>query len=271
MGLARSIAKVFNLPFLAQVAMQEGAIAVEGSADYAAALPTGTQPHLQPVAGINRTAGTIGGSGAAANEEISCQRLGLAKLLTSPSTVTTRGAQAIADSGANLGNAKVRTPYSSSAIVIGQFEEGHTVGAAAEHVEAEVRPQIVEVVRPVTFGALGVVTAATVYGNGVGIAKATAQVPLYCARFDGETVRNLGLALATAPGGADTVAVTLQKSVDGGANWTDLAVTATITGAAKAASDLTHSAILAAGDLLAAKLVSSAGTAAGLCGTFDVT
>lgn len=98
---------------------------------------------------------------------------------------------------------------------------------------------------------------------------ASAQVPLGVATRAG-IIRNLRASLSVAPGGADTVVFTVQKSSDQGATWTDTTVTCTITGAAKSAADTTHAPAVAAGDLLAVKMVSSAGTAAGPVAGFEI-
>ena len=50
----------------------------------------------------------------------------------------------------------------------------------------------------------------------------------------------------------------------------DTTLTATITGSAKSASDTTHAPAVAAGDWVALKMVSSAGTAAGPVGGLEI-
>jgi hypothetical protein len=232
--------------------------------------PSGTAPWLQTFYGLMQARGTIGGSGAAAGEAVAMKRHGLARIKLAISTVMTRGAQLIADA-TTLGTVKPRTPYSFSAKVIGWAEEALSSSAAVQMLEAFVHPIDVEVVRPVTAGSSSTLTAATKYLAPGYVAVASAAVPLYVARFTGETIRNLGASLATAPAGTDTAIFTVQKSSDNGATWADTALTCTITGTAKAAADLTHSAVLAAGDLLALKVVSSATTAAIPFASFDIT
>lgn len=200
-------------------------------------------------------------------EQVNCQKNGIAWGLAAASTSPVMGDQAVSNAS---GYFIARVPYSFSAFVYGQFDEGRTVGSNPELVGIEMIPQYIEIVRPIICGAVGAITAATKYGNAVGQAKAAAQVPLYMVRFTGEKICSLAVNLATAPAGADTVITTVQKSSDNGGSWSDTALTCTITGTAKAAYDLTHSATLAKGDLLAVKLVSSAGTAADCTVSFDV-
>jgi hypothetical protein len=83
-------------------------------------------------------------------------------------------------------------------------------------------------------------------------------------------LQNLYVDMATAPGGADTYIVTVIKSVDHGSTWTDTALTCTVTGAAKSASDTTHTVSVVAGTLLGIKVVSSAGLAAGTTAGIEV-
>lgn len=233
--------------------------------------PSGTAPWLQTFYGVVIPRGTVGGSGSAAGEAIALTRQGLVRIKQAFSTVITRGAQLVANA-TNLGTVSARTAYSFSAKVIGFAEEAQTTGSSGNNMlEAYVQPQVVEIVRPVTGGCAGAITAATKYLATPGQTKAAAQVALYRARFTGEVIRNLSCNLVTAPGGADTVAFTVQKSSDNGGTWADTALTATISTTGKSATDLTNSAVLTAGDLLAIKADSSAGTAADATVTFDVT
>ena len=209
--------------------------------------------------------------GAAATtpaEPINAQKLGLASALVPAAQQVTAGDQAVTDAN---GMFVPRTPFSVSAFVFGQFDETKLIGSVAAFAALELLPHYIETVRPILAGCAGAITGATKYLGDVSQAKAAAQVPRYVCRFTGETIRNLAASLITAPGGADTVVFTVQKSSDNGATWTDTALTCTISAAGKAASDLTHSASLTAGDLLAVKAVSSAGTAADATVTFDVT
>lgn len=274
MGLARAIARLFNLPYRAAVGgLQEGQVAAFAGA-FAVAPPSWGVAHLQPAAGINRTAGYMGGAGGVAGEELSIQRLGYAKFLASPEVVTRVGGQVIADSAPNLGNVRQRVPFSASALVLGQFEEDHVVGNAPELVEGECRPTWMELVRTIT----GVAPAGSPIGNNVtrylgapGTPLSQTPVPLYRARFADETVRSLGVTLEVAPAAGETVTVTVVKSSDGGTTWADTAVTCTINGPKMAADDLVHWIVLGAGELLALKVVSYSTPAAGLVATCDVT
>lgn len=98
---------------------------------------------------------------------------------------------------------------------------------------------------------------------------ASAQAPLAIVTRAG-VLRSLRVSLNVAPGGSDTAIFTVQKSSDNGATWTDTTLTCTVTGSAKSASDTTHFPAVAAGDLLAVKAVSSAGTAAGPVASFEL-
>jgi len=275
MGLARAIARLFNLSYFdATGGLQEGQVAGFGPASFQAAALTGTAPHLQPVAGINRTAGVMGGSGTHEGEEISCQRLGYAKYLVSPNVATALGGQVIADAGPNLGNVRQRVPYSASALLLGQFEEQHLVGATPELVEGEIRPAWLELVRQVS----GSEPSGAPIGNNVtrylaapGTALSPTPVALYRARFGGETVRSLGVSLAVKPGNGETVQVIVSRSTDGGATWADTPITTTMTGPDASGADLARTSTLNAGDLVALKVVSFSATAAGLTASFDVT
>jgi len=77
------------------------------------------------------------------------------------------------------------------------------------------------------------------------------------------TIRYLTVSIRTAPGGADTVIATAQKSSNQGSTWSDTTLTCTITGAAKTCTDTSNTPAVALYDWIAIKLVSSAGTAAG--------
>lgn len=275
MGLARAIARLFNLGYYdATGGFQEGQVAVHGPAAFQVSRPSWQAAQLQSAAGINRTAGVMGGDGTLEGEEVSIQKLGYAKLLVSPGVATNLGGQVIADGPPNLGNVRERVPYSASAMVLGHFEEARQVGSAPELVEGEVRPSWLELVRAVTGGEPGgapIGNNVTRYLGPPGSAVAQAPVALYRARFDGEAVRNLGATLGAAPSANETVTVTVVKSSDGGATWTDLAVSCQFAGPQSAADDLVRWIVLAHGDLLALKVVSFSTTAAGLVVSFDVT
>lgn len=232
--------------------------------------PSGTAPWLQSFYGVVQPRGTIGGSGANAGEAIALKVQGLGRIKVAANQAISRFSQLIADA-TSLGAVKARTAYSFSATVIGFAQEALSSSSSVQMGEAYISPQVVEIVRSINAGCAGAITAATKYLATPGQAKASAQVALYAVRFTGEVIRNLSVNLATAPGGSDTVVTTVQKSSDNGATWTDTALTCTITGTAKAATDLTDAVTLTAGDLLAVKVVSSAGTAADCIATFDVT
>lgn len=74
------------------------------------------------------------------------------------------------------------------------------------------------------------------------------------------TIGHLTIAIKTAPGGADTVIVTVQKSSDQAATWGDLtpSVTCTITGAAKTCTDTSNLGAVALYDWITIKIVASA-------------
>jgi hypothetical protein len=252
-----------------QVAIYDAPSSVSG--DYQVKLPTGTQPWLQPPFGIADSAGFVGGAGSVSGEALSLARQGLWRALLSANQTVTRGGEAMADAG-TLGNVIQRTAFSFSAWVLGTFEEGYGPSTTADLVEMYAQPYLKEVVRQVTAGATTALGAATKFATAPGQAGAAAQIPLYVARFTGETVRNLQVCIATAPGGTDTVIFTIQKSSDNGATWTDTTITCTpVAGTGKTGSDLTHSVMLTAGDMLALKMVSSGATAAAISATFDVT
>jgi hypothetical protein len=204
-------------------------------------------------------------------EMVSAAKKGLIRGLAAGSTTVTAGDQLWSNASGLL---ITRVPYSFSGFILGQADETATVGTAPQFVDIEMLPQYQEIVRQVTVSQplkTTTIGAATVYGATTGTAFGTAAIQLYRARFAGETIRNLSASLGIAPGGSDTVAVTVQKSSDNGNTWADTALTCTVSAALFSATDLTHSAVLAAGDILAIKLVSSAGTAAGACVSFDIT
>lgn len=204
-------------------------------------------------------------------EPVNAQKAGIAAGLVPATQVIVQGDQVVCDANAMF---VPRTPYSVSAFIWGQFDESKTIGARAAFAGIELFPHYVEVVRPVTVSQplkTTVLGAATVYGSGLGLAFSAAPVQLYRARFAGEVVRNLSLSLGIAPGGADTVAAAIMTSTDNGNNWTARAVTCTVSAAAFSATDLVNTYTLAAGEIVGIRFISSAGTAAGACASFDVT
>lgn len=113
----------------------------------------------------------------------------------------------------------------------------------------------------VIANATGAIGAATRFPTTAGGAVSATEVAIGIVTRTG-VLRNLRASLVTAPGGTDTVAFTVRTSSDNGATWAATTLTCTITGNAKAASDLTHFPAVTAGDLLSVQMVSSAGTAA---------
>lgn len=110
--------------------------------------------------------------------------------------------------------------------------------------------------------------ATTKYLAAAGGNHASAQVKLFLATH-ACTIQNLYASAQTAPGGTDTAAVTVQSSTDQGANWTDTTLTCTITGTATNASDTANRVAVAAGTMLAIKVVSSGATAAKIHAAFE--
>lgn len=115
-----------------------------------------------------------------------------------------------------------------------------------------------------TGGGLAALGAATVYLTAPGQNASATEIPLSMSTRSG-VARSLYCYLGTAPGGADTVIVTVRK------NASDQATTCTITGAGQTCNDTTNTFTTAAGDRLAIKAVSSAGTAAALSCSFEET
>ena len=120
------------------------------------------------------------------------------------------------------------------------------------------------VYQTVTGGARGVLGAATNYATHPGSAVSAGEVELAIVPRAG-TAQKLYCHIATAPGGADTVVITARN------NAADQALTCTITGAATACNDTTNTFAVSAADRLSMKLASSAGTAATISCTFEVT
>lgn len=113
-------------------------------------------------------------------------------------------------------------------------------------------------------GGTGALGAATVYLVAPGQAASATEIPLALATRAG-TLRNLRCSLGTAPGGADTVAVTVRAA------GADTLLTCTITGAGTTCSDTSNTPAATAGQSLSIKAVSSAGTAADLTCSFELT
>lgn len=121
----------------------------------------------------------------------------------------------------------------------------------------------------VCAGSVAALGAATVYLVALGQNKSASATPIY---FAGRacTIQNLAVLCGTAPGGSDTVIVTVQVSTDKGANWTDTTLTATVPAAGTATYDTTHFVAIAKGSLLNLKAVSSGATAAIAVASFEV-
>lgn len=106
----------------------------------------------------------------------------------------------------------------------------------------------------VTHSSGTVAAGATVYFSAYGNSATETQVSFVCPVAG--TIRNLYASADAAPGAAQTFTYTVRKGA------ADTAVTCqTSGGAATASNDTTHSATVAAGDLLTVKLVTSAGAA----------
>lgn len=120
------------------------------------------------------------------------------------------------------------------------------------------------VVARTSGGGTGALGAATKYLTAPGQAASASEVYLALAGR-ASAVRNLYCYLGTAPGGSDTVAVTVRIA------GADSTLTCTISAAGQTCNDTTHSAAVVAGNGLSIKEVSSAGTAAGLVCSFEET
>lgn len=114
---------------------------------------------------------------------------------------------------------------------------------------------------PHSFLAHADTAAATVYLGGAdrGAAAAT-QIALFVAPAAG-VVRGLTCTEGTAPGGIVSDVFTVQKSSNQGAAWSDTTSTATITGAALTAADVTHFPTVAQYDWLAVKILKDGASA----------
>lgn len=111
--------------------------------------------------------------------------------------------------------------------------------------------------------AIGVLGAGTVYAlapAGVSGSVVERPVTLVSRASKAQTLRCF---LGSAPGGADTVVVTVRK------NEVDTTLTVTITGAATSGADTTHSFTCSAGDRLSIKVVSSGVVASAFICSFE--
>jgi hypothetical protein len=116
----------------------------------------------------------------------------------------------------------------------------------------------------VTGGGKSTLGAATGYLVAPGVAWSTTTEPILYVATRAATVRKLYCNLATAPGGGDSVTITVRK---GGVDQT---LTCPITGAATTCNDTSHSFSTTAGNIVSVKGVSTAGTAADLTCSFEV-
>jgi hypothetical protein len=116
----------------------------------------------------------------------------------------------------------------------------------------------------ITGGCRGVLGATTGYLSAPGVAWSTTTEPVLLVATRNGTMRSLYCDLGIAPGGADTVTVTVRK---GGV---DQAITCTITGAGTTCSDTSNTFSVAAGNRIGVKGVSSAGTASDLHCTLEM-
>ncbi len=116
----------------------------------------------------------------------------------------------------------------------------------------------------ISAGAWGALGAATNYATHPGNAISAGEVVLSVVPRAG-TAKKLYCYVATAPGGADTVLITVRK------NAADQALTCTITGAATTCNDTSNTFAVAVADRLSMSIASSAGTAASLSCAFEVT
>lgn len=216
------------------------------------------------VVGLVVSAGMLDGgvySAPAVGDPIAVQRFGQSVGLLSANQTIVRGDPlgAISGTGGQLG---LFIPGQGMKYV-GIAAQSKTTTGTALYIEVDLgaNPKVVTIEKVSGF-------AATTFQNatkfmsapGTG-AAAAAQVVLGVVPHGGGVLANLMVDDGTAPGGADTDAFTVQKSSDHGGTWTDTTLTATITGAAQAASDVTHQTAVAAGDLLAIKIVASATSA----------
>ena len=271
---AKRISGIFDPPAVAKEALREGAAvrldkATVGRENHDIKLPLGSGAD-EFLAGVNKEGGGPLTSTTENPDPINIQSLGLAKCWLLRNNAAKPGETVDANSA---GYVKPRTRWGASGPALGFFYQDRASASEEIPVEVQLMPHMVEIVMPITGGSDGnTIGAATKYLAAPGVGHAASQVPLFACRH-AMTLRYLGASLLTAPGGGDTVIFTVQKSSDNGATWTDTTLTCTISAAAKSAQDLdpTHAVSLAAGDLVAIKVVSSAGTAAGPLATVSAT
>lgn len=268
---AARIAGIFDVSNLAQAAIPEGAVVAYQTAltdDNDALLPTGA--NAIGLSGVSMGAGTVpAGTATSGSDYIAVQKHGRAKVLLKASTTCTKGQLAVVANAS--GHVVPRTQFTTSAQVVGYFAQDHTSGTSPEYVMVDLFFHNVEICQSVFGAASTAIGAATRYlsSAGTGASSATAVV-LEVVPFAG-VLRNFFASAVTAPGGADTGIFTVYKSSDNGATFTATTLTCTISAAGKSANDITHFPAVAAGDLLAIQVVSTAGTLAGCSASFQLT
>lgn len=213
------------------------------------------------VVGLVMSSGTLTSgvySAPALGDPLTIQRFGQGIGLLAPNQTITRGQKlgVVAGTGGQLG---AFIPGQGMRF-IGYAAQSKTTGATALYLEVDLGAN------PRDSHAMAVSGfAATTFQNatkflsapGTG-AAAAAQVELMVVPQGGGVIANLQASDGTAPGGTDSDIYTVQKSSDNGGTWADTTLTATITGAAKSAQDIAHTPAVAAGDILAIKVVASA-------------
>jgi hypothetical protein len=202
---------------------------------------------------------------------ITAQKQGIAMALVPAGSSGNEGDQAWCNA---QGQFISRVPSSFSGFILGQFDQTFQAGANPQYEGIEMFPQHIETVRSVTQCNSGAIGQGTKFVQPGFVAPGAAQVPLYRARYTGETLRNLALTLKVAPAGADSVTAFFVRSQDGGNTWTALNAAGNpqvvVTGTAIAGANLTDTFVLTAGDLVGVALVSTNVTAAQPTVTFDV-
>jgi len=205
--------------------------------------PSGASAVLNPDASVYLSAGTAIAQSAGA---LSVTTLAVSGAATLSSTLAVTGAATLTGGGtlgANLAAGGFKVTGLGAASANGdalRYEQGGMLAGA------------------LSTGTIGAATKYMIRGS----AAVAASAACIATVTRTGVLRRLYANLLTAPGGTDTVAFTIQKSSDNGATWSDTTLTCTITGTAKGNSDTTHTPAVTAGDLLAVKMVSSAGTAA---------
>jgi len=201
--------------------------------------------------------GTVSAYIAGASAAVSAGDLSSANMVAS-GTLTVGGAATLSSTLAVTGAATLTGGGTLGANLAAGGFKVTGLGAASANGDALRYEQGGMLCSALSTGAIG---AATKYMSRGAAAVAASAVVIGTVTRAG-VLRRLYANLLTAPGGSDTVAFTIQKSSDNGGTWSDTTLTCTITGSAKGNSDTTHAPSVAAGDLLAVKMVSSAGTAA---------